>query len=428
MKKLLVIQVAGLGWDFLKKQNSNLSIPWQKMQTITPAVTCSVQASFKTAKKPNEHGIVANGFYFSQMHKPLFWEQNSELISGEMIWQNWREKKLKVGVGFWQQSLGNNVDFLLSPAPIHKHHGSMILDCYDLPRGLYANLKEKLGEFPLMNYWGPLASGKSTDWITNSTIEILQNNAPDLYFVYLPHLDYELQKSGPNSYKSTKAYSELEKNLQKLLQCAYMHNYETIIFGDYAIMEVDNPIFPNKILRKNGLMNFRKIKKMLYPDFYNSVALTIVDHQVAHVKVFDKSKKAEIREIFEKTKGVAQVIDGEEIGEFGAGNVNSGELILVAQEKSWFSYHWWEKSSEAPDYASHIDIHNKIGFEPCELFWKIPLLSISTNCKKIKGSHGLAGEKFPVAWCATFELKKTINTILDLSEIVRDWFEESGKY
>ncbi|MGL4854851.1 MAG: nucleotide pyrophosphatase/phosphodiesterase family protein, partial [Lentisphaeria bacterium] len=311
MKKLLVVQIAGLGWDFLEKQIKKLEINWQKAQTVTPAVTCSVQASFKTGLKASDHGIVANGFFFSQLNKPLFWEQNSNLIEGgDFIWKKWQDFGKQVGVMFWQQSLGHKIDLLMSPAPIHKHHGGMIQDCYDLPRGLYDRIKGKIGGFDLKHYWGPLASEKSTKWIVNCTVEVMRNEKPDLLFTYLPHLDYELQKSGPDSKKSAKAYVQLEKYLEELLAECCINGYEILLFGDYAIMNVDKVVYPNKILRDEKLLNFRILEGMLYPDYYRSEALAIVDHQVAHVKLFNKDYKNKLIDIFKYTEGIKEVFDG----------------------------------------------------------------------------------------------------------------------
>lgn len=426
MKKIIVIQAAALGWEFLQKQPSKLKLNWQKAETITPALTCPVQASFKTATPASEHGIVANGFFFKELHKPLFWEQNSNLIQGERIWETMQSQGKRNAVLFWQQSLGNDSDIILSPAPVHKHHGGMIQDCYARPAGMYESIKDKCGGFNLMHYWGPLASDKSTKWIVKATTEVMKSESPELIFTYLPHLDYELQKSGPNSEKSIKAYQCFEKELTKLLEAAKDADYEAVVFGDYAIMDVSRTVYPNKLLREAGLMKFREIKKMLYPDYYSSDALAIADHQVAHIKLFDLSKKQLIREIFEKTPGIAKVIDGEVAGEYGAGHDRAGELILVSEPDCWFSYQWWDKKSEAPDYATHVDIHNKPGYDPCELFFGFPPpFATSTDCSKVKGSHGLGGKEFPIAWASTFDLNCEINTVLDLASALKNIVEKN---
>ena len=46
----------------------------------------------------------------------------------------------------------------------------MIQSCYTPARDLEARLNEAIGRpFNLMNYWGPLANHKSSDWIVDAT-------------------------------------------------------------------------------------------------------------------------------------------------------------------------------------------------------------------------------------------------------------------
>lgn len=419
-KKILVIQVAALGWDFLQKNINKLKLNWQRAETVEPAVTCTVQASFKTATNACNHGMVANGFFFDEMHKPLFWEQNGNLVEGPRVWDNWQADGKKVGIMFWQQSLSSRPDLLISPAPIHKHHGGMIQDCYDLPRGLYGRLKKECGGFNLMNYWGPMTSKKATEWIVKSTTQVMRDEQPELLLTYLPHLDYELQKSGPDSKKSQKEFVQLERMLGELIAGCEENGYDYIVYGDYAIMNVDQPILPNRILRDHGHLGFRDIKGMLYPDYYNSDALAIADHQVAHIKLFDPTQKEKIMKLFKSVDGIAEVIDGRTSNEFGGGHRRSGDIILKAAPNAWFSYQWWHKKSEAPDYATHVDIHNKPGFDPCELFFGFPFpFATSTNNDLVKGSHGLGGPDYPIAWATSLPIEKTIHSILDLAEFVK---------
>src|SRR5712675_2247355 len=58
--KLLVVDVAALGWNLV----SHLP-DFRPVQSIFPAVTCPVQAAFRTATTAGENGLVANGLFFS---------------------------------------------------------------------------------------------------------------------------------------------------------------------------------------------------------------------------------------------------------------------------------------------------------------------------------------------------------------------------
>lgn len=419
MDKILVIEIAGLGYDFFLKHNNGPrigSLEFQPIKTVFPAVTCTVQASFRTGELPAGHGIVGNGFYSREVGRSFFWEQSSLLLECPKIWDAFRCSGKTVGQLFWQQSLGLDSDLLLSPAPIHKHHGGMIQDCYARPSDLYASLKRKLGRaFNLKHYWGPLTSIKSSEWITEATIEVMQTPAPDLLLTYLPHLDYELQKSGPYSKKSAGAYKELKLLLEKLLGSAEKQGYDVVVFGDYAMQPVNLPVFPNLLLREEKFFSLRAIKGMTYPDFHSSKAFAIVDHQIAHIIIKNDGDIPLVKKIFQDIPGIATVLDEDGKKDAGLNHRRAGELILIARQDAWFAYHWWKHINEAPDYAKHVDIHSKPGYEPCELFFGKWPFFISTDCSKVKGSHGRLDKSTYVAWSSSMEFDSVPKTLIELS-------------
>jgi predicted AlkP superfamily pyrophosphatase or phosphodiesterase len=387
--KLLVIEVAALGYEFWEKNHQ--AEFWAKLKnnsvdTVFPAVTCAVQASFRTASKPEDHGMIANGFFDRKLKKAFFWEQASSLYKGARIWDGFRQKGGTVGQLCWQQSLGADSDLILSPAPIHKHHGGMIQDFYSRPAGLYQELCGKVGrKFNLFNYWGPFTSVKASRWITGAACEILKSSvAPELLLMYLPHLDYDLQKYGPEHPKAAKSYLDTELMLEELFTFAKLNGYEILIFGDYAITPAKEVVYPNLKLLEKGFFQARDVEGHLYPDLYSSKAFALVDHQVAHVYLSDREKNIEaVKALFENTAGVEKVsiADGE--------NVSGGDLILEAEAGCWFAYPWWDDPKKAPDYACHVDIHSKPGFDPCELFMEWwPPMSITQDAGRICGTHG----------------------------------------
>ena len=421
-KKLLIIDVAALS-----KPIESLGMEFRYARSIFPALTSPVQGSFRTASQVGEHGIVANGMYFRQLGKVMFWEQSSRLVQGERIWSQFRRRGGSVAMLFWQQSFGEDVDVLLSPAPIHKHHGGMIEDCYSKPAGLYRRLCKIIGKpFKLRHYWGPMASEKSGEWISLATAAILQEEdlSPDLCFTYLPTLDYALQRHGPDSPAADKAHAALEEQLAYLLKVAQQQSYDVVIFGDYRIVPVSEAIFPNRILADADLFKTRSVKDKLYPDFLHSKAFAVVDHQIAHVYIQDESDIDAVRDIFLQLPGVADVMDVEAQREAGIFHRNSGELLLLAEAGTWFAYPWWKDDRNKPDYASHVDIHNKPGYDPCELFWGWPPGSVSRDTSKVRGSHGMAGDENKVVWSATIRFSRPIDTIPDLARAVRDWLEQ----
>lgn len=434
-KKLLVVQVAGLGYEFLRK---NHGVQWEgmtfsKAAAVFPAVTCTAQASFRTAALPEFHGMVGNGLWDRRYAKARFWEQSSLLVEGRRIWDKFRENGGRVGMLFWQQSLGENVDMLLSPAPIHKHHGGMIQDCYCKPAGLYQELCRAIGrKFNLMHYWGPLASHKASDWIAEATVKVMAGlqggkvgegegySAPDLLMTYLPVLDYDLQRFGPEHPRGKKALGHLLRQLKMLKVEADANGYKLLIFGDYALVNVtDEPVYPNRELRKHGLLNVRMVGEKSYVDLNTSPAFVMVDHEVGHLFLKDESKISEVSGVLSKIPGIAEVLDDKGQEDAGIAHANSGDLVLIADEGRWLAYPWWSDNREAPDYASHVDIHNKPGYDPAELFFGWPPGSVSLKAERVKGTHGRIGVGREIAWASNF-IDGDVGSLVDLANMVGD--------
>jgi predicted AlkP superfamily pyrophosphatase or phosphodiesterase len=424
-EKLLVVQVAGLGYDFLCAHHGDA---WEGLQfrpasTVFPAVTCAVQASFRTALSPSSHGMVGNGLWDASHVRPRFWEQSAALVEGPRIWDAWREEGRSVALLFWQQSLGESVDCVVSPAPIHKHHGGMIQDCYSLPEGLYGDICSRVGShFNLAHYWGPQASHRSSAWIAEATAALLADprRAPDLCLTYLPALDYDLQRYGLNHARSRAALTCVMEQLGKLKACADANGYGFLVFGDYAIADVTgSAVCPNRVLREAGLMRTRRVGRMHYPDFYTSPAFAVVDHEIAHVYLNADADVDRVASVLAATPGVAEVLDQVAQSQMGFAHRNAGRLLLIAEEGCWFAYPWWRRSEEAPDYAGHVDIHSKPGYDPCELFWGWPPGSVSGNTARVRGTHGRVGSGREIAWASTCDIDAA--TLLELADSVGRW-------
>ncbi len=410
--RLLIIQCAALGQELVERfPELREALPGGLARPLTPpfpAVTCTAQATFRTGLDPAGHGMVANGVYNRELRRAAFWEQSAAQLPAGRIWDGFHAGGGRVGLICWQQSLGEDVELLLSPAPIHTHGGGMIQDCYSRPPELYRELVAETGKkFNLMEYWGPLASFRSTRWIAAATRAVLARgeSAPELLLTYLPHLDCALQKHGPADEKQTRrAVLELAGELRSLTAAARAAGYETLVFGDYAITPATRVIFPNRELRAAGLFQTRRIKRMAYPDLYASRAFAMVDHQAAHLYVPDAVDLPAVKALFaNRPDEIAEVSDAAEFAAPGTpGHRRAGELVLTAAPGAWFAYPWWTERGEAPDYAGHVDIHNKPGFDPCELFWGWPPLSIGRDPGRIRGTHGRTDA--PAAWACSCPL------------------------
>lgn len=395
MKKLLVLQVAALGAELLRKNGvaALAGLPVRSLRPVFPAVTCTAQATLRTGLLPQDHGMPANGIFLRETFQSLFWCQSANLVKGPRIWDAFRDRGGRVGLYFFQQSLGERADEIVSPAPIHKHDGGMIMATYQKPAGLL----KRANPVPLYYYWGPLASRRAGDRIAQTLCERLETGtAPGLIFAYLPTLDYDLQRCGVSHPKARKALRHAVRQIEAIAAAARAQGYDLLITGDYAITDVTcKPLFPARILLETGLFATRTVRGREYPDFYQSRAVVLCDHQVAHVYCRDAAVLPEVQAAFEAVEGIETVRPC----------AGDADLELVAAPGVWFAWPWWEKASQAPDYADHVDIHNKPGFDPCELFFGKTPFRCGTDPDRVRGTHGRADA--PVA-CAT--------TLADLPE------------
>src|SRR5712671_2758419 len=92
MRPTLVLLVVGLTPRLLAARAPRLDVfartgAVRPLTTITPAVTCSVQATFTTGAMPRDHGIVANGWLFRDLMEVWLWRQSNRLVAGEKIWE-----------------------------------------------------------------------------------------------------------------------------------------------------------------------------------------------------------------------------------------------------------------------------------------------------------------------------------------------------
>ena len=421
----LVILAAALGWNLIEKHKPATKIRFRPVAPGPLSLTCPAQATVRTALPPARHGVVASGWFHRDLVRPLFWEQSAALVRGRRVWSDARIAGQTVGLAFWQQSLGEELDLVLSPKPIHRHHGGLVMDCYSRPEPLYTELCDQIGrKFDLFHYWGPLARTRVGRWISEATLQILARpDAPDHLFVYLPSLDYDLQRHGPDSPQAAAALAETLAQIEPLLAAAEAQGREWLLTGDYAIEPVasgDGAVFPNRLLRAAELFHTRETAKMLYPDFYTSRAFAIVDHQIAHVHVPDPADLLRVRENLAAEAGIAEILDRAAQVERDVYCADrSGDLLLIAAPGRWFAYPWWTEPRQAPDYAHQMDIHNKPGFDPCELFFGFPPPHTSQKTEKIRGTHGRSGAGHEIAAAGLFPEARTF---FDLAVGLRNRF------
>lgn len=357
-----------------------------------PCVTIPAQASLTTGAHAEGHGMIANGLYDRQRFEVSFWEQPSFLVERERIWEVAKRQRpeLRTAVLFWQNTLYTGADVVITPRPIHLESG-MIPWCYSKPAGYYEEVARALGEFDLMSYWGPLASLKSSQWITDAAIHTLRQVQPHLLLVYLPQLDYSAQRFGPGSEAVAADLKAVDGLVGKILEAvegmAWGREAAVVLLSEYGFTAVRGAIFPNRILRDCGLLALREIQGKEYLDLEMSRAFALADHQVAHIYV-KPGYEAEARRALEGHEGIRWVMGEGEKREHRVDHPRAGELIAVSDEDRWFAYPWWHDPGKAPEFARTVDIHRKPGYDPLELFFDPASRSIPLDTSLVKGSHG----------------------------------------
>lgn len=337
---------------------------------MLPAVTTSVQSTYITGKWPSEHGIVGNGWYDDTDSEIKFWKQSNKLVQGEKIWE--RAKKtdpsFTVSKMFWWYNMYSSADYSVTPRPNYLADGRKMPDCYSHPASLRDELQQELGQFPLFKFWGPGADITSTKWIADASVYTDKKYNPTLTLIYLPHLDYCLQKYGNDLTKINTHLKEIDDIVKQLVEYYRSRKASIILLSEYGITNVSKPIHVNRLLRQHNLLGIRVERGLELLDAGASKAFAVADHQVAHIYCNDRSVLNKVKELVTGLSGVALVLDREAQKNYHIDHNRSGDLVLVADNDSWFTYYFWLDDAVAPDYARVVDIHKKPGYDPVELF------------------------------------------------------------
>jgi predicted AlkP superfamily pyrophosphatase or phosphodiesterase len=352
------------------------------LQPPIPAVTCTVQASMLTGVGPGEHGIVGNGWYFRDTAEVRFWQQSASLLQIPRVWTlaKARDPGFTCANLFWWHAMYSGTDVTVTPRPIYHADGRKTPDIWTAPPKLRQTLQQKLGQFPLFKFWGPGTSIDSTRWIADAAIESDRLHDCTLTLVYLPHLDYCLQRDGPEWSGLPQHLAELDREIDKLEAHFEAQGARCLVVSEYGITPVRRVILPNLLLRRAGLLSLRDEAGRDMLDAGASRAFAVVDHQLAHIYVRDSADVARVVKLLEAEPGVARVFTGTSRGAVGLEHPRAGEVIAISEPDAWFAWNTWEDSRRAPDFARTVDIHRKPGYDPCELFidprFRLPRLSI----------------------------------------------------
>ncbi|HWD94570.1 MAG TPA: alkaline phosphatase family protein [Verrucomicrobiae bacterium] len=431
MRRTVVINVVGLTDALIGEHTPRIREfaargDKASIEPAFPAVTCTAQATYLTGTTPHAHGIVGNGWYDRELAEVQFWKQSNHLVHGKKLWEELRERDPKFTCAklFWWYNMYSSADFSITPRPMYPADGRKVFDIYTQPGEIRWDIQRDLGPFPFPSFWGP-AAGVDTPqgsadavsrWIAESARWIENKHHPTLNLIYLPHLDYNLQRHGPFTgdgkinptiYRDLR---EIDSIVGGLIDFFQKQMVQVILLSEYGITNANNPIHINRLFREANWLAVRKELDLEVLDAGASKAFAVVDHQIAHIYLNDRSLEFEIRSRLESTNGVSAVLDRKKMAELGIDHSRAGDLIAVANENSWFTYYYWIYDKFAPDFARTVDIHRKPGYDPAELFldpklwdpklkiawrllqkklgFRILMDVIPLNAGLVKGSHG----------------------------------------
>jgi len=426
MQRTAVINVVGLTSSMLGEHMPHLgkflgSGAKAVVNPVLPAVTCTAQSTYLTGRSPAQHGIVGNGWYDRELAEVQFWKQSNHLVHGRKLWEELREQipGFTCAKLFWWYNMYSSADYSITPRPIYPADGRKVFDIYTAPFSIRPEIKKDLGDFPFPTFWGPAAGISSPQggpdaasrWIAESAKWIEKKYGPSLSLIYLPHLDYNLQRFGPDHLVIPTDLRVIDGIVGDLISFFQARSIKVVILSEYGITAVTEPIHLNRLFRAQNWLAIKDELGLELLDCGASRAFAVADHQVAHVYLNDRAIENKVRAAIESQPGVARILDRAEQKAAGLSHERSGDLVVLAKEHAWFTYYYWLEDSVAPDFARCVDIHRKPGYDPVELFidptLKFPKLKIASRLLRkklgfrmlmdlipldaslVKGSHGV---------------------------------------
>jgi len=418
LQRTAIINVVGLTGRLIGEHTPNIRTFLEEnrsavVEPVFPAVTTTAQATYLTGKRPESHGIVGNGWYDRTQAEHQFWKQSNHIVQGPKLWDMLRDEDPTFTCAklFWWYNMYSTADYSITPRPLYPADGRKVFDIYTHPMNMREQIKNDLGGFPFRNFWGPASGIESSQWIAESAKWVERRLSPGLSLVYLPHLDYNLQRLGTSHLPQiAQDLKEVDDVVGDLIDCYRRHQVKVILLSEYGITDVNRPVHLNRLFRQRGWITIKSELGREIFDLGASKAFAIADHQVAHIYVNDPSILTEVQTLCEQTPGVGEVLVGDTKTAAGMDHERAGDMIAVASAESWFTYYYWEDDALAPDFARCVDIHRKPGYDPAELFIdpeirapKLKILSkvlkkklgfrmlmdlIPLDANLVKGSHG----------------------------------------
>ncbi len=396
MSRLAVINVVGLTEALIGEHTPRIAEFRQRgalahIAPAFPAVTCTAQSNYLTGKTPAQHGIVGNGWFNRELAEVQFWKQSNHLVEAPKIWEAlWLyNSDFTCANCFWWFNMYSRANYSITPRPMYPADGRKFFDVYSWPYSIREEIKKDLGEFPFFNFWGPAAGidspqGKAdaaSRWIAESATWIENKYSPTLNLIYLPHLDYNLQRHGPYD-AAGNLNPEIHRDLRQidaivgdLISFFGKRGVQAVLLSEYGITNVDTPVHLNRIFREQGWLTVKEELGREILDAGASKVFAVADHQVAHIYVNDPWLLGPAQRLVANLAGVDRVEFKGSKPDANFWHARAGQLVAVAKANAWFTYYYWLDDALAPDFARTVDIHRKPGYDPVELFLdpKMPL-------------------------------------------------------
>jgi predicted AlkP superfamily pyrophosphatase or phosphodiesterase len=396
LRQTAVLNIVGLTPSLIGAHTPKLKAFFERNACVRleepfPAVTCTSQATMLTGLQPTGHGVVGNGWYFKDLAEVGFWKQSNALIQGEKLYETLKNHPgFTCAKLFWWYNMYSKADWSVTPRPHYPADGRKVFDVYTHPMDWHDALVKDLGPFPFQAFWGPMAGIKSSEWIAACAKWVHEKKNPTLSLVYLPHLDYSLQRLGPGAAEIPAELQRIDTVAGDLIEFFERQGVKVLVVSEYGISKVTRHLHPNRILRRAGLLEIRPSVTWELLDAGASPAFAVSDHQICHIYVNDKSKLNQVISLFEKEPGQRKIIFGDERKRYGLDHERAGDVILMAEPDNWYTYYFWEDDKLAPDFARCVDIHRKPGYDPVELFMdpKNPLIKLRAATALLKKKLG----------------------------------------
>lgn len=404
MRRTAVLNIVGLTEALLGEHTPHLrrfleAGSFTRIVPAFPALTCTAQANYLTGRRPSDHGIVGNGWYHRELVEVHFWKQSNHLVTAPKLWEilRAREPAFTCAKLFWWFNMYSTADFSITPRPMYPADGRKVFDIYTRPADVRYAIQHELGPFPFATFWGPAAGvdtpqgrpDAATRWIAEAAKWIEGRYQPTLSLVYLPHLDYNLQRHGvfvphadpptpkPEIVPDLRAMDAIAGDLIAFFE---RRGVQVVILSEYGLGDVNRPIHLNRLFREQGWIAVREELGRELLDAGASAVFAVADHQVAHLYLNRPELALRVRALVEERTGATMLGESEKAA-LGLNHPRAGDLIAVAPTDAWFTYYYWLDDTVAPDFARTVDIHRKPGYDPVELFTEPTLSPLALKAK-----------------------------------------------